>query len=183
MADKSPTPATSPDSRTPKNTFAHGASLALAAILLVADQASKLAVRKHMVVEQDRITIIPNFLDFVHVQNHGAAWGIMQNQTLFLSVVSVVMLLLVLIFRRHIFENTITHYIVYGLLISGIIGNLIDRLKQGHVTDFIDAHLGDGFHWPVFNIADSCICIAVGIYLWTTWRKPAPPPHPTEEKT
>jgi len=157
-------------------------ALGLAGLLVVVDQTSKLWIRNNLRLEQDRITIIPNFFDIVHVQNRGAAWGIMQNQTLFLAIISVLMLLLLVFFRRSILQDTYTHFLVYGLIISGIIGNLIDRLKFQSVTDFLDVHIYDK-HWPVFNVADSAICIAVFLYIVTSWKKPPEPPHPLDEKT
>jgi len=156
-------------------------ALSCAAVLIVIDQASKLLVRKHLVLEEDRIPVIPGFFDLVHVQNRGAAWGMLQNQTLFLSAVSIIMLVLILAFRRSILEDTFTHFAIYGLLIAGIIGNLIDRVKYQSVTDFFDVYIGDK-HWPVFNVADSAICIAVFLYIVTTWKKPDTPPHPVDEK-
>lgn len=155
-------------------------ALASAAVLIVVDQASKLWVRENLKGEP-AINVIPGFFDLVYVENRGAAWGMMQNQTLFLCSISIIMLVLVLAFRRHILEDRFIHYAVYGLLIAGIIGNLIDRLKFHFVTDFFDFHIA-GKHWPVFNVADSAICIAVFLYIVTTWKKPDTPPHPVDEK-
>jgi signal peptidase II len=58
--------------------------------------------------------------------------------------------------------------IAFGMILSGAIGNLWDRIFHHHVRDFIDVHLGLGYHWPTFNIADSLICVGVGLILYET---------------
>jgi signal peptidase II len=59
------------------------------------------------------------------------------------------------------------------LLIAGIIGNITDRLRLGHVVDFLDFQLA-GYHWPSFNVADSCICVAAGLFLLSSFQPPSP---------
>ncbi len=59
-------------------------------------------------------------------------------------------------------------YLPFGMILSGAIGNLWDRIFHHHVRDFIDVHLGMGYHWPTFNIADSLICVGVGLVLYET---------------
>jgi len=56
-----------------------------------------------------------------------------------------------------------------ALILGGAVGNLVDRLRWGHVVDFVDLYLGSA-HWPAFNIADSAICIGAGLLVWATWR-------------
>lgn len=152
----------------------------LAAALVVLDQASKIYIRATFEVET-RVNVIPNFFDIVHVQNTGAAWGMMSSQTLLLSIISLVMLGLIIFFRRAILDNTLLHRLIFALLVGGIIGNLIDRIIYQHVTDFLDFYIGSR-HWPAFNVADTVICIAVGLYLVSSWQQPEPAPHPADEK-
>jgi signal peptidase II len=61
--------------------------------------------------------------------------------------------------------------VCFGLLCGGIVGNVIDRLRYGHVIDFIDLHFGS-YAYPSFNVADSGICIGVLLYLWQSFREP-----------
>ena len=90
----------------------------------------------------------------------------------FLSIVSGVMLCLMLIFRRSILINCMSHRWAYGLLLGGIIGNFIDRVKYQYVIDFL--YFFDG-KFPAFNIADSCICVGVGLYIASSfWIKHHP---------
>ena len=75
-----------------------------------------------------------------------------------------IMLAVLVTFRRSFLTDTLTHRIASGLMIAGIMGNLGDRLRLGYVVDFLDFHLGDS-HFPSFNVADSAICIGVGLYI------------------
>ena len=156
------------------------APLVLAALVVVLDQATKVYIRAHFVAEQDRFAVIPNFFDIVHVRNSGAAWGMLSSRTMLLTAISSVMLVLIVVFRRAILDNSVLHRVVFALLVGGIIGNLIDRIKLGHVTDFLDFYIGDR-HWPAFNVADSAICVAVGLYLFSSFRQPKPATQPIDE--
>jgi signal peptidase II len=83
-----------------------------------------------------------------------------------LTVISVIMLAAMLIYRRSFLNDTWSHRLALGLMVGGIVGNLMDRIRQGWVTDFFDFFVGS-WHWPCFNIADAAICTGVGIYLLT----------------
>ena len=61
-----------------------------------------------------------------------------------------------------------------ALILSGIFGNITDRLVHGHVVDFLDFYVGPN-HWPAFNVADSAIVIAVGLFLWSSFRAQSAP--------
>lgn len=138
--------------------------LILATVVVWLDQLTKLAVRTTFIYGGDPQTVIPGFFNLVYVRNEGAAWGIFGGQQAMLVVLSVVVLIMLVIFHRKVLNPTLDHRIAFGLMVGGICGNLIDRVKLGWVTDFLDFYVGS-YHWPSFNIADSAICIAVGIYL------------------
>lgn len=139
-------------------------ALILALVVVWLDQLSKLWVRSAFVYGGESQTVIPGFFNLVYVRNEGAAWGILGGQQIALVVLSVVVLILLTVYRRRLLNPTLDHRIAFGLMIGGICGNLIDRVRDGWVTDFLDFHIG-AHHWPSFNVADSAICIAVGIYL------------------
>ena len=123
---------------------------------------------KHWVMQTlplgDPYPVIQGFFDLTHVRNTGAAWGILGGQNTALTLLSMVMLLVMVIFRRSFLSDTWDHRVALGLMIGGILGNLFDRMRLGWVVDFLDFHVG-GYHWPAFNIADAAICIGVGIYV------------------
>lgn len=139
--------------------------LALIVGLLVAvlDQITKYAVRMAFSVGESR-PLISGFFDLTYVRNTGAAWGMFGGQNASLTVLSVVMLVAMVVFRRSFLSDTWEHRLALGLMIGGIVGNLLDRLRLGWITDFLDFHAGR-YHWPAFNVADAAICIGVGIYI------------------
>jgi signal peptidase II len=111
------------------------------------------------------IKIIPGFLNLVHVHNTGAAFGIMKGNNGFFIVLACVALAVVsFLWRRGFFSDRLTGT-AGALLAAGVLGNLVDRLVHGHVVDFIDVILPWYGHWPAFNVADSAICIAAGLFL------------------
>jgi signal peptidase II len=116
------------------------------------------------------------------VRNTGAAWGILGGQNASLSLLSIVMLALMFFFRRSLLSDTWEHRLALGLMAGGIVGNLMDRLRLGWVTDFLDFHW-NGHHWPAFNVADAAICTGVGIYMLSSlWVKRHPLHRPAEEE-
>lgn len=126
---------------------------------LLIDQISKFFVDSFMSLNSD-ITIIDGFFSLRYIRNTGAAWGIMSNNTMLLALISVIFLLF---FIKFINDNRILtnlDNISFGLIIGGIVGNLIDRLIRTYVIDFFSFNMF-GYHFPVFNVADTLIVVAV----------------------
>jgi len=138
--------------------------LILGLIVILLDQVTKLWVRTSFVYGGEAQTVIPGFFNLVYVRNSGAAWGMLGGQQTLLVLLSIAVLVLLAVYHRHLLNPTLDHRIALGLMLGGILGNLIDRVRLGWVTDFLDFHIGT-CHWPAFNVAVSAICIAVGIYL------------------
>ena len=113
------------------------------------------------------LALIPNFFDLVHVTNTGAAFGSFKNNNGFFIALSCLALIVVfaMLLRRGPVDSW--RNIALGLLLAGIFGNLTDRLVHGHVIDFLlfDLHVPFAHPWPAFNVADSCICIAVVFFI------------------
>jgi len=116
-------------------------------------------------------TVIDGFFYLVHVGNTGAAWSMFSGRSGWLALFAGVTLVLIFIWRRALGLRDRMVQLAFGLLCGGIIGNLIDRLRYGHVVDFLDFHFGS-YIYPTFNIADSGICVGVGIYLIHSLRQP-----------
>lgn len=136
----------------------------LCLIVVLLDQFTKVWIRTGFVCGGEPVEIIPGFFNLVYVRNPGAAWGLLGGQQGILIVLSAVVFVLLAVFHRRVLNPTLDHRIVLGLLLGGTLGNLIDRIKFDGVTDFLDFYIGT-YHWPSFNVADSAICIAVGLYL------------------
>lgn len=112
--------------------------------------------------------VIPGFLNLVHARNPGAAFGMLADlsphtRTVLFSCISagaMVIITFLVVSSQRIHPLLL---IGYGLFFGGVLGNLIDRIRFGEVIDFIDVHVG-AMHWPAFNIADSSLCVATGIF-------------------
>jgi signal peptidase II len=140
----------------------------IGAIVGALDQLTKFLVPR-LVEREQSIVMIPGFFNLVNWHNPGAAWGIFQDYNLLLAIVSS-LAILALYFFRHTFQlQRKACAVALGLIIGGIIGNLIDRVRLHHVVDFLDFYIGR-FHWPAFNVADSAICIGVLFYIIASWR-------------
>jgi signal peptidase II len=139
----------------------------IAAIVAVADQLTKLLVMALMAEGQAR-TIIPGLFNLVHWHNSGAAWGLFQNYNIVLTIVSALTVVAMYFFRHSLLLDHPVCQVALGLITGGIIGNLIDRVRLKCVVDFLDFYI-NGHHWPAFNVADSAICVGVGLYLLGSW--------------
>lgn len=120
---------------------------------------------------------------FTYVQNTGAAFGILQNGTLVLGILSAIVSTVIFIYllvngrRTDALQRT-----ALTLILSGALGNMIDRFRLGYVIDFIHFNI-PGFSFPVFNVADSCVVVGAGLLLLASFLKPQmPAPAPVPEK-
>jgi len=126
---------------------------------VAADQLSKLWIRSNLAIGESLFEV--GVFRLTYVRNTGAAFGLFQGQSLPLTIVTLVgvaaLLLYVFFFYRKLpFLNNRLGKLALGLVLGGTVGNLIDRIYLGHVTDFIDFSI-----WPAFNIADSAIVVGV----------------------
>lgn len=146
--------------------------LIIAILITGSDQLTKVWVHGSFAYGESR-PVIPGFFDLTYVRNTGAAFGAFAGQTQLLGVFSIAMLALLIVYRDRIIGTARVHRIILGLLVGGIIGNVMDRIRLGFVVDFLDFHIA-GHHWPAFNIADSAICTAVGLYILHSFRTSKP---------
>lgn len=126
-------------------------------ILLLLDQIVKILVRTEMTLYQE-IKIIPKLFSLYYVENDGAAFSILGSKTLLLITVSIICLVFL---NKFIIEEKLPKisYIPLGLLLGGIMGNLIDRIVYHSVTDYLSIFIFK-YSFPVFNIADIAICLS-----------------------
>jgi len=130
-------------------------------LLFLADQASKWGVVHHIGF-QEAVPVIPGFFTLTHVYNTGAAFSMMHDSNRFFTILSVTVFGVLVAVRRH-FPGLLMQW-GWILILSGILGNVTDRILRRHVVDFLDFQFGS-YHWPAFNVADSCICVAAGLFL------------------
>ena len=140
--------------------------------LYALDQFTKFLVLR-FIAPNSSLVLIPNFFDLVHVTNTGAAFGSFKNNNGFFIALSC--LALIVVFAMLLRGGPVDSWrnLALGLLLAGIFGNLTDRLVHGHVIDFLlfDLHVPFAHPWPAFNVADSCICIAVVCFIIYSFRQ------------
>ncbi|MEM1182638.1 MAG: signal peptidase II [Acidobacteriota bacterium] len=151
--------------------------LLLGLAILVLDQWSKWLVEEKLPMPS-AVEVIPNLLNFVHVRNTGVAFGLFASHGDTTGTLILIGLgLLALSFVVYYFAITPLWdrllLVSLGLVLGGAIGNLVDRIAQGGVTDFIDFYYGT-YHWHTFNVADSAISVGIGLMLLGAFRQPPP---------
>ncbi|MBI5141339.1 MAG: signal peptidase II [Nitrospirae bacterium] len=135
--------------------------LLIGALILALDIITKIWIRNSLSL-YEAITITP-FFNIVHVQNKGAAFGMFAAfGSAFFVIVSIVAIAAMLWYMIKVEEQRT----LIAALMAGAIGNLIDRIYQGYVTDFLDFHAGS-LHWPAFNVADIALTVGVSLIVIT----------------
>ena len=156
------------------------ATISIIIIMVVAlDQLTKQIVLRFLGYTQEKI-IVEGFFKFVHWGNTGAAWSLFQHNNYLLAGIAVVALVVLYLSRRH-FDSSPLGQVAFALICGGIIGNLIDRVRIGHVIDFLYFYIqqnGVEHGFPAFNVADSAICTGVGLFFLLTWRGERPDHKP-----
>ena len=130
-------------------------------LVLLLDQIVKIIVNNCMSL-YDEIKLIPNFFSIYYVKNTGAAFSILEDNTTFLIILTIIFILIVHRYIKNEKDMTKLSSISFGLLLGGMFGNLIDRILHAGVIDYLSFEFF-GYGFPVFNIAD--IGITVGVFL------------------
>ena len=134
-------------------------------IIVLIDQITKFYIASNFELYQS-IEIIRGFFNITYIRNSGVAFGMFSNlkgsfiQIVFIAIYIIAIISILILYRE-------THgysHIALSLIFSGAIGNLIDRIFRGEVVDFMDFHW-QNYHWPAFNVADSCITVGVGLLM------------------
>ena len=155
--------------RTPNRRIA---VIALGVVAL--DQLTKQIVLRWLGDATNEMVVIEGFFKFVLWANTGAAWSMFRGNNALLALIAVVALVALFLSRRHFDARSGLGQAAFGLICGGILGNLIDRLWAKHVIDFLRFYLqprgGNEIGFPAFNVADSAICIGVGLVFLLTLR-------------
>lgn len=145
------------------------ALFALTVFLIVLDQITKLAVVDRFVLGES-IPVIDGFFSLTYVRNTGAAFGLLAHappafRVPFFVIVPIIALAAIGYIFRKLPPEDVKLSTALALVISGAVGNLIDRVRLGYVIDFLDFHWSYRYHFPAFNVADMAICVGVGILM------------------
>ena len=144
--------------------------LALIGAVCLIDQLTKLAAVAWLPMHGPAVTVIPGLFNLYLTTNPGAAFSIGRDQTLLLTIFSLAITVVLMVWAWRLKPPERGMRIGLGLIVGGAVGNLIDRVRLGEVIDFLDAHWFYRAHWPTFNVADSAICVGIALWLIATWR-------------
>ena len=145
-----------------------GLFLIVAALIVTFDQLAKLWIRAHLALGES--LPLTDRLSLTYIGNTGSAFGLLANQTVLLIIIGIASLLIVLLFLRYLSQVTTLSMVSIGLVWGGAVGNFIDRLRFGFVTDFIYFRLWGDVHWPAFNIADAAITVGVFALVYSFYK-------------
>ncbi len=147
------------------NWLRHSLSLGIFVVLLLADQLSKIYIVNNIPLGVRKV-VIPHLVNFTHTQNPGGAFSIFsEHPNLFLIVSSIAIIILIVVYFKMARKTATSIFAV--TILSGAIGNMIDRFRLGQVVDFIDFYVGN-WHWYIFNVADAAITVgAIGLFVVT----------------
>src|SRR3979409_710976 len=137
--------------------------LGLAGLVVVLDQFTKRLAEDRLGRSAERsvpLPVVGDYLRFTYVENRGAAFGLLQDQTAFFVFVACLVVVVIAASYRYLPRSGFRLHLALGLQLGGALGNLIDRIRQGYVVDFVDFGYRSNW-WPVFNVADSAIVVGV----------------------
>ena len=156
----------------PKATINNARILLVALLILALDQLTKWIVIQRLPRDGEPVAVVDGFFELVHLGNTGAAWSLFSGQNFWLALFSLAALIFLWVSRRHFGAETALGQVALGLILGGVVGNLVDRVVHHHVVDFLQFYIP--FRFPAFNVADSGICTGVGLMFLQSFRKPKP---------
>ena len=142
----------------------------VAVVVFVIDRVTKAWVSENIPLGTAR-PIIGDYVRIVHAQNTGAAFGLLPERTTLLSVLSVVAVLAIVYYYRQIASNSALVSATLGMQLGGAFGNLLDRITQGYVVDFVDVGIPGGWRFWAFNVADSSIVLGIIFVSFLLWQE------------
>lgn len=166
-ASTSPAPRldTRPDDAWRRPLLRYGFLVLVAAATFALDQFTKELVKASM-EPGDVIPVIPPVLDLHYITNRGVAFGLFSRFGDVFVPIALVIMTIIFGYYRSLATRRFWLRLALGMQLGGALGNLLDRLRFGSVVDFVEFHIDAiNFHWPVFNAADSAICVGVAILL------------------
>ena len=154
--------------------------LGVAAFTLAADRVTKTIVVNRLTLYETwhpPIPLVRSIASLTYTTNTGAAFGLFPNQGYLFIGIAFVVITAMVFYYRHLPSGYGLTRLALGLQLGGALGNLIDRLRQGYVVDFIDFNFWPMQHWPIWNLADASIVVGVGILAVTMWLEGAEDPN------
>src|SRR5437899_3807083 len=141
----------------------------VAIVVFALDRLTKAWVSENIPLGTAR-PVVGEYVRIVHAENTGAAFGLLPERTTLLSVLSVLAVVAIVYYYRQIASSSWLVTGTLGMQLGGAAGNLVDRVRQGYVIDFVDVGVGDIRFWA-FNVADSSIVVGIAIVTFALWRE------------
>jgi signal peptidase II len=175
-----------------RGAFLYGLLGLTAALTIALDQWSKAVIRGHFKVcpspAESYIPLAGRYFGLIYACNTGSAFSFFEHgqQGLLFFLIALALAVVVWLYIRYARGAGVLLQISFGLVLGGAAGNLIDRFHLGFVTDFLLFRIPPVFSWPVFNLADSSICVGIGFLVFSFWRwptagrQPSPTGHPQD---
>ena len=161
--------------RITSETWKYGFSALVVLLIVGSDLVSKYFVQ-HFLPRGREIPLVTEHLHLVHVHNLGAAFGLFSGldariRFLFFTVVIIIASIVLIELIRQTSVKNLSEVTAFAAILGGALGNFINRLTIGHVTDFISVHWKSVYHFPAFNFADIAICLGIGTLLLLNFTK------------
>lgn len=151
------------------------AMVALGIVVFIVDQLTKSWIVGYFKVPgfKPPIPIVGAVLQLDYIQNTGVAFSLLEGQSILFLFIFVAIVVIGFLYWRLRDTGSLLIKLTFGLILGGAIGNLFDRVRQGYVVDFVHFQIPGHFDYPVFNMADSAVCIGVVALAFLLWRGPA----------
>jgi len=133
--------------------------LIVSSLVVILDQLSKLWMYANR--PPTHIELLPGFLDLVYFENTGALFGLFHGHTQVFIGLGIASVIAILVFLHYFPPSTTIGVLSFALILSGAVGNLIDRIRLGYVIDFLRMHVQEVFFWPAFNVADAALTVGI----------------------
>lgn len=124
--------------------------------------------------EFEKINVIPGLINILQSKNEGVVFGLFPGKTNAFIIFSTLAIAIIIYLYIKSDKSLFVSNVALGLILAGAAGNLWDRIWYGYVRDFIDLHIGNQYHWPTFNIADTLICIGISFMVFASFSAPKP---------
>jgi signal peptidase II len=156
--------------------------MGIAIITVIADRISKTIITNNLTLYQSwhpPVALLKSIFSLTYTTNTGAAFGLFPKQGVLFTIIAFFVIAAIFYYYRLLPSSYYLARLALGLQLGGTLGNLIDRLRQGYVVDFVDLNFWPLQNWPLFNVADSAIVIGVGLLAITMLREDVEDPDNT----
>lgn len=137
----------------------------ITSLVLAADQLTKWLVQEIIVPRNPQVfVVIEGIFELSYTTNTGAAFGLMRGQNLILTIITIVAIGFIFVYYKQ-YLHSLWMRIALSVLLGGALGNFLDRIRHGEVTDFLRFRLLPNFWWPTFNLADVAVCVGAGMLM------------------